>query len=52
MNAETGAYSLAESSEPEEGLLNKDTLFLSAAERGKTKDVYGVSNKIYSLVNV
>lgn len=42
INGETGRYSLTESSDVEKGLIERATLFLSAADRGKTKDVYGV----------
>jgi hypothetical protein len=44
INAETGRPSLTESSDIETGLIEQDTMFLSAADRGKTKDVYKVSN--------
>jgi hypothetical protein len=42
INSETGSFTLTEQNEAETGLLNEETLFLSAADRGKTKDVYGV----------
>jgi hypothetical protein len=44
ISPETGGYSFTENNESETGLLNEDTLFLSVTDRGKTKDVYGVSS--------
>lgn len=38
-----GKYTLTEQGATEQGFLARDTLFLSAADRGKTKDVYLVS---------
>ena len=43
INADDGRYLFTESSTIETGLLDQTTLFLSAADRGKTKDVYGAS---------
>ena len=43
INAENGLYSFTESSTVEMGLLDQNTMFLSIADRGRTKDVYGVS---------
>ena len=40
---DNGLYSFTESSIIETGLLDQNTMFLSVANRGKTKDVYGVS---------
>ena len=37
-----GRYSLTESNDVEKGLLDQDTLFLIASDRGKTKDVFRV----------
>jgi hypothetical protein len=44
INAETGRSTLTEMSDEGTGLIEKDTMFLSAADRGKTKDVYKVSH--------
>ena len=44
INVETGRSSLMESSDVETGLIEQDTMFLSAADRGKTKDVYKASH--------
>ena len=44
INTEMGHSSLTESSDVETGLIERDTMFLSAADRGKTKDVYKVSH--------
>jgi hypothetical protein len=44
INAETGRPSLTELNNVETGLIERDTMFLSAADRGKTKDVYKVSH--------
>jgi len=43
ISAENGLYSFTESSTVEMGLLDQNTMFLSIADRGRTKDVYGVS---------
>lgn len=42
VNAETAVCTLTEQQQTESGLLNKETLVLSVADQGKTKDVYGV----------
>jgi hypothetical protein len=47
VNNETGVCSLTEQKQTENGLLNEETLFLSVADRGKTKDVYGVRTMVY-----
>jgi hypothetical protein len=44
INAETGRSSLTELSDVETGLIERDTMFLSAADQGKTKDVYKISH--------
>ena len=44
INVETGHSSLMELSDVETGLIEQDTMFLSAADWGKTKDVYKVSH--------
>jgi hypothetical protein len=44
INVETGCSSLTESSDIETGLIERETMFLSAADRGKTKDVYKVGH--------
>ena len=49
INGETGCYSLTESSDVETGLIEQATLFLSAADQGKTKDVYSVSHFSHRL---
>ena len=43
ISPENGVYSFMESSMVETALLDQQTMFLSAADRGRTKDVYGVS---------
>lgn len=43
VNRETGRYELTESNETETGLLQDKPLTLLAGDRGKTKDVCGVS---------
>jgi len=42
-----GFYSFTESSTVEMGLLDQHTIFLSAADRGRTKDIYRVSYMIF-----
>jgi hypothetical protein len=37
-----GKYSLTESNDIEQGLVDQDTLSLAGSDRGKTKDVFGV----------
>jgi hypothetical protein len=44
ITAETGTYLLTECCNTETALLECETVFLSASDRGKTKDVYGVCN--------
>lgn len=48
INTEDGRYLFTESSTIEAGLLDQAALFLSAADRGKTKDVYGASHICYA----
>jgi hypothetical protein len=48
IDSEDGRYLFTESSTIEAGLLDQTTLFLSAADRGKTKDVYGASHISYA----
>src|SRR5882724_6600391 len=43
ISAENGIYSFMESSTVEMGLLDQHTMFLSAADHGRTKDIYRVS---------
>ena len=43
ISTDNGQYSFTESSTVETGLLDQNTMFLSIADRGKTKDVYGAS---------
>jgi len=49
IGAEDGHYLFTESNTIETGLLDQNTLFLSAADHGKTKDVYGASHIPYLL---
>jgi hypothetical protein len=44
INTEDGCYLFTELSTIEAGLLDQTTFFLSAADHGKTKDVYGASH--------
>jgi hypothetical protein len=44
IDTEDGRYLFTKSSTIEAGLLDQTTLFLSAADRGKMKDVYGASH--------
>jgi hypothetical protein len=44
ISTDTGHYSFSELSTIEIGLLDQKTMFLSTADRGKTKDVYGASH--------
>src|SRR5882724_9460862 len=43
ISVENRIYSFMESSTVEMGLLDQHTMFLSAADRGRRKDIYGVS---------
>lgn len=43
ISPDDGRYSFTELSTVETGILDQNTMFLSIADRGKTKDVYGVS---------
>jgi len=47
VNNETAVFTLTEQQQTEKGLLNKKPLFLSVADQGKTKDVYGVRTIVY-----
>jgi hypothetical protein len=51
INTDDGRYLFTESSEIEAGLLDQTTLFLSAADRGKMKDVYGASDISLECLN-
>jgi len=51
IGTEDGQYLFTESSTIENALLDQNTLFLSAADHGKTKDVYGVGHICFLLVN-
>ncbi|KAN0109248.1 Protein kinase-like domain containing protein [Russula decolorans] len=42
ISPDNGCYSFTELSTIETGLLDQNTMFLSTADRGKTKDVYGI----------
>lgn len=44
INTEDGHYLFTKSSTIETGFLDQTTLFLSAADHGKMKDVYGASH--------
>lgn len=47
IKSETGAYSLAESANFESAMLDQSPIVLSAADRGKTKEVYRVSDLLH-----
>lgn len=50
INAEDGRYLFTKSTAIETGLLDQSTLFLSAADHGRTKDVFGVSHFSWLLL--
>src|SRR5882724_4618502 len=50
ISAENGIYSFMESSTVEMGLLDQHTMFLSAADRSRTNDIYRVSYMTFILL--